>query len=397
MKKKISILSTACGEKENKEITSKNIKEQMCKLPKFKNIEFLRFLFVSVLVYFHLVQLLASLGIKAYLPLQILSRDAHVLVEFFFILSGFFLYFDIQKYQDISFYFIKRFLRLWFVLAFVVALSIISAPFIKYTIVDYVNSLLNILLLNNIGLTNSISNYIHVWYISVLFWISLFYFSLFKLFDKKRVMFSLVIMVYLAYVILFQAFKGNFGSPAIAIYGLLTAGMLRGIAGLGIGLIMGMIYEKYIPNTVRDDEKTNTFHRIIFSIAEIVILFVLANLLVFNVWKINNDFIFVPLFAALIMLFLVKKGIVSKLLENKVSDFLGKFSYSIFVMQGYLIILFYTIFNANFTQVIVGQRILTLSIGCLFAILGGILVYYLIERPSSMWCKNKFLNNGAQK
>ena len=375
-----------------------NIYNQNFKLPKFKNIEFLRFVFVSILVYFHLVQVFISRNITSYLPLEFLSRSAYILVEFFFILAGFFLYFDIQKYKDISSYVKKRFLRLWFVPAFVVLLSIISAPFMKYIIVNYVNSLLNILFLNNIGLTNSVSNYVHTWYICVLFWVSLLYFCLFKLFDYKRVLFFVAIMVYLSYVAIFQALKGSFGSHETVLYGLLTSGMLRGIAGLGIGLMMGMIYERYMClHKVNNNKTTSIFYPIIFSIAEIVILFVLGNLLVFKIWKINNDFIFIPLFVALIWLFLLKKGMISKLLENKISDFLGKFSYSIFVMQGYLIILFYTMFETKFAQLIPEQRLLTLSIGYIFAVFGGILVYYLIEKPSSNWCKNKFLNNGVQK
>lgn len=397
MKKKISIVSNALDAKENIEVFSENHKEQNFKLPKFKNIEFLRFAFVFVLVYFHLVQLFVSQSIEAYLPLGTLSQNAYILVEFFFILSGFFLYFDIRKYNDTSFYAIKKFLRLWFVPAFVVILSIVSAPFMKYIVVNYANSLLNILLLNNIGFTNSVSNYIHTWYICVLFWVSLFYFCLFKLFDREKVIFFISVMVYLSYVAVFQASKGNFGNPETIIYGLLTVGMLRGIAGLGVGLVMGIIYEKYMINRTDNNKKTNVFYYIIFSIAEIIILFVLGNLLVFKVFQMNNDFIFVPLFVALIGLFLVKKGIVSKLLENKVSDFLGKFSYSVFVMQGYLIILFYTIFNADFSEWIVEQRFLTLIIGCLFVVFGGILTYYLIERPSANWCKNKFFNDGVQK
>ena len=43
------------------------------------------------------------------------------------------------------------------------------------------------------------------------------------------------------------------------------------------------------------------------------------------------------------------------------------------------------------------QRALTLFLGVMFGIIGGILVYYLIEKPSSNWCKNKFLNKGVQK
>lgn len=397
MKKKISVVSSACNEDDNVKSVNQEVREQVLKLPKFKNIEFLRFASISVLVYFHLVQVFISRNITGYIPLEFLSQNAYILVEFFFILAGFFLHFDIQKYKDISFYAQKRFLRLWFVPAFAILLSIISAPFIKYIIVNYVNSLLSVLFLNNIGLTNSVSNSVHTWYVCVLFWISLFYFCLFKLFDRKKVIFFTVIIIYISYVTIFQKLKGNFGSFETVVYGFLTVGMIRGIAGLGLGLIMGMIYEKYIFNFAGNNRKTSMFYSVIFSIAEILILFILGNLLVFKVWKINNDFIFVPLFSILIWLFLIKKGIVSKLLENKVSDFLGKFSYSIFVMQGYLIVLFYTVFEANFKQLIIEQRFLTLVIGYIFAVCGGIIVYYLIEKPSSNWCKNKFLNNGVQK
>ncbi len=372
------------------------MQNQNIQLPQFKNIEFLRFIFVAVLVYFHLLQLLISMQMTSYLPLYALSRNAYILVEFFFILSGFFLYFDIQKYTKIGFFATKRFLRLWFVPAFVVLLSIISAPFMKYIIINYINSLLSILFLNNIGLTNSVSNYVHTWYICVLFWVFLFYFCLFKLFDHKKVMFFTVIMVYLSYVAIFQASKGSFSSHETVIYGLLTMGMLRGIAGLGLGLIMGMIYERYMfisLNNVKKKKKTGVFYCIIFSIAEITILFVLFNLLVFKILRFSNDFIFVLLFAILIGLFLVKKGIISRFFENKVSNFLGKFSYSIFVMQGYLLILFSYIFS---NKLMTEQRALTLFLGVLFAISGGILVYYLIEKPSFNWCKNKFLN-GVQK
>ena len=73
---------------------------------KFKNIEFLRYLFTFVIIYFHSVKMRSLyINYDAYENLRTLAINADLSVDFFFIMAGFFLFytFNPDKFAVITF------------------------------------------------------------------------------------------------------------------------------------------------------------------------------------------------------------------------------------------------------------------------------------------------------
>ena len=76
------------------------------------------------------------------------------------------------------------------------------------------------------------------------------------------------------------------------------------------------------------------------------------------------------------VLFLLKRGILSSLLNNKILAYGGKYSYSIYVMQQCSFIL-----SGQIIKQIHCSDGVALALVMLNAILLGIVTYYLIEKP----------------
>ena len=149
-------------------------------MQKLKNIEFLRLIFILILIYCHLPLLTSVLpNIPIYHFISNNAKFSVLVVDFFFVLSGFFLKYTTDFQQDTIDFIKKRMKRLWSVVAFG-SLGYIGLGFfniISYgdNIYDYVYSFF---FLDNIGVTLN-----HVgpsWYVSVLLLVSLFYFYLYK-------------------------------------------------------------------------------------------------------------------------------------------------------------------------------------------------------------------------
>lgn len=124
------------------------------------------------------------------------------------------------------------------------------------------------------------------------------------------------------------------------------------------------------------------------SFVEFYCLIFLLNNFAFHIMSYKNVMIYVFTFSILLILFVFKKGLLSNLLNNDISVCLGKYAYSIYVMQQvsfYLLkISLWKYQNLVYTHVGV-----VLFISLLFSVLVGILVYHLIEKPCSTFLKNK--------
>lgn len=118
----------------NRKISVTNFEMQKSSNPpgKFENIEFLRFLFCIIIVYFHIfhssiLKFIEGLNsTPIYKTLCTNCSDAWIIVEFFFIMAGFFLYKSYLKNKNQTFveFAIKKIIRLWPVFAFATFITI---------------------------------------------------------------------------------------------------------------------------------------------------------------------------------------------------------------------------------------------------------------------------------
>lgn len=163
--------------------------------------------------------------------------------------------------------------------------------------------------------------------------------------------------------------------------------MVRALAGIGLGYFVRMLYNDY-SEVLKSQFNTLKF-KIIFSALEIYLFFTLFYYLCFHASSYNNVLFEVIIFLLLFICFLLHKGILSKLLENNVSSFLGKFTYSIFLSH-YLIKDLWSIYIMNKCQhFVIYHPIINIVSIFIVSIIVGMLTYYLIEKPSAEFLGNR--------
>lgn len=365
-------------------------------LEKIKNIEFLRFIFAIEIVYFHFFIYSKSVfpDFALYKKLFINSTDAFLCVEYFFIIAGFFMYYHLYYKNDSTFeYSINKIIRLWPLLAFSIFVIFLFSLF-HFGKFHFYSNILNLLFLYCTGMLNFPVNNGHSWFICILFWVSIMYHYLHKCFDKK--IFNLIVFgaVFCSYAILIQDTNGYIGSKAHMVNHLFSYGMLRGFASIGLGYFIGMLWQK-ISIYVKDFKIKNQFKSVLFFTAISALELYLSGFIlyysIFSKIEYKNNMIFIVAFVFLFLLFLAKKGILSKLLENNISVFLGKFSYSIYIMQaaGFFMTKPYLWGNKDFMY---SHPYMNISLTVFVCVLIGILSHYFIEERSVKYLKDKLRN-----
>lgn len=347
---------------------------------RYYNVDFLRFLFAIMIVYYHIlpqINSFSSTPLLADLASKVRQAGPNI-VNAFFILSGFFLLqsFDKNPQQDTYKFAINKFIRLWPVMAFSFLIVFIFGNFNKY------NDVLNLLFINSgLGLTIESSANAASWFICVLFFLSIFFHYLMKTFSRKNLIFICSIFTFWGFSILAHAKTGLYSAIILPVF-CLTAGMIRGLACISLGIICADIWEKIknigIKNTI--------LNSVILGIIECLLLYYFIQYSAFHVRKFSIDTYWQLIFIGIFFLFLFNKGFLSKLLNNKLSKILGDFSYSIFVMHFPIITICKKYFWNNFAPEI--SAILTFSI----CIITGILTRILVEKNI-----NKIIKIGATR
>ena len=314
----------------------------MKKLEKIKNIEFLRFLFVIMIVFGHIIQdcvykshLYSDYTLYAkYWPPAV---DAFLCVEYFFIIAGFFLFFHLENKHDSTMKFaIGKFIRLWPLLAFSVILFWILSLFHIVDFYSYGNFVNLFFLYNILPSVYSVNNGAS-WFICSYFWCSILLYYSYRALTQKIFNLGLLFVVIYSFTVMLDWKTGQIPGGHAKIINGISGGLLRAFAGFGLGYFLGMFWD-YISDTVKNFSIKNKWKSAFFFVSvsalEIYLFMFIINNSIFHKIKFNNDILFVIVFCSLFLLFLARKGLLSKLLENNISVFLGKFSFAIYIMQG---------------------------------------------------------------
>lgn len=342
---------------------------------RYCNIDFLRFILAIIIVYGHLTGFLGSFYdseiINKLVKNAMLSGSNSV--SAFFIMSGFFLagvYFK-NHYNSVLDFIINRFIRLWPVIAFSGLILLIFGCFDR-------NDLLNLFFVSNgLALVKEASHNAAIWFVCVLFFLSAFFYYILTTFSQRNSLFIISIITFFNSVLLVQQENSIYCHIITPFY--LTVGMVKGLACMGLGILIGFLYKKYSVKL----QKINVLTCFSLSVIEGILLFNYIYYSVFHSSKYTNSIYYILNFSLLFILFLLSKGIISQFFNKKIFGFLGKYSYSIFVMH-YVII---TIFQKYLWKYMTVKEafIITASV-CLVA---GILVNIYIEKPLNALIKDK--------
>lgn len=346
------------------------------------NIDFLRFLFAVTIVYFHILHdnIIPYIDEnETYILLRELSYDAYTIVECFFIMSGYFLF--QTKNVSIPKFIIKRCIRLWPVLFFSIIVGV--AFFQQGKVIAIINSFF----LQCIGVSLDYKGI--NWYISPLFWGSILIFTVTKCFDDRKAALFIGILSYFGYVLNINITHGGFGRATF--FGVVNLGLARAIAGIGLGYLIGVILEEiknmnfyYRGEGIKNKLSVNLCYFAVCKTAvctfvETGCLIYLAGFFVFGINN-RNQIIVVILFVLLFLSFIFKGGILSKVLNHPFLGNVGKYAYSIYVMQQ---IGFWILQRTIWKTAIINHVSFCLIISTLFCVILGIITYYAIEKPFS--------------
>lgn len=346
---------------------------------KYHNIEFLRILFAIIIVYYHILHSNILAYVKEnelYFFLAESCDAAGIIVECFFIISGYFLFYSYLNKPSVSMlqFAIKKIARLHPVLLFSI---IISVTFFYH---GSEAAVFNSLFLQCIGISTEYKGI--NWYISPLFWVTMFYFALLKVIDNKKANLLIGVFTYFSYVLLIN---NTFGRETI--YGFLNLGLLRALAGIGLGYLIGLTMCE-MKRLSYNAGKLFLFARFfISSMIEFLSFFYLIKWFLCGK-SYSNSFIVVLVFSILFICFLKKDGFLSRILDRKIFSILGRYAYSIYVMQQ---ISFYVLQKSIWQTAIVNNVGMCIIISVCFSISVGIITYHFVEQPcSKLYLKLKF-------
>lgn len=233
-----------------------------------------------------------------------------------------------------------------------------------------------------------------IWYIGPFFWISLFIIALIRTFNTQKLSLLLAIFIYFGYTINIQNSGGGLGRAVI--WSWCSLATIRILAGLSLGVILAIINQTYNKYKKIEYTKLNANIQLLFySFLELLLLILIFRFMLYTRLPFKNVLVFIVFFSSLFLLFINKKGLISSLLNISFFNFLGRYSYSIYVMQQ---VAFYVLTktlwkNSNLMST---HPYYVLITSFVFSIILGIVTYHLIERPIGLLLKKRFKFNDEQ-
>lgn len=350
---------------------------------KMYNIEFLRFIFSVIIVYYHILHsniMNYTGGASIYERLNDMCNYANIIPAAFFVLSGYFFFVSYKSKPQMS---IKEFTynkiaRLWPVLAFSFVIGILFFDYSPYS------SFLNILFLQCIGISLDYAGI--TWYVSPMFWALIFYYALLKIFkDNKKINFLICIIVYFSFTYNINCLGGGFGRATVNNF--ISLGLLSGLAGVGFGYLIGVSIDnisnlEYVKN-FKPNKLQSVFITLVISVVELACFAYMIYYSVFSSDTYKNIFFNIFVFSVLMICMITGKGLLSRITNNKYIGFVGKYSYSIYIMQQ---ISFYILQRTLWqnTDYVQHHAYRCLAISVAFSVLVGVVVYYVIEKPCAV-------------
>lgn len=308
-------------------------------------------------------------------------------VDYFFILSGFVLAQSVLNNQHFeSFKFAKsRYLRLFPVYIFSILLTlIILKVFHTHLGQPDFGDIVRILIIGELLPFKQYSNFIFYeplgisWSISAEFWTGIIFYPILYVFHQKIKQFVFPFLVLTALICFFviNNNSNNFMNIHYDRYTeLLPFGFLRALLGYTFGTIAYYIVE-FIH--AKMPEQSN----ILISILQITILSLIIYLYFKNNYLKNNEYYSIFLFALMIISLSFKSGVILKLTNNYLGEWLGKISYPMYLLHPLCIIITKEYFSNLFSLL----ALLFYLISILFL---AIITHIFIENKFMLYFKRK--------
>ena len=279
-------------------------------------------------------------------------------VEFFFILSGFFLAYTFNPAKTAVDYIKKRFIQF-------VPLVVFGTILCGGGLASFKGALF----LQNTGLAFKSLLDTPAWYIGILFWVCLFYFALMKAVSDKNKLYLITGVVTFLSCLIIANIRENM------IFGIIPMEMMKGIACVGAGILLHAITKigKYSANI------WYTLLEAFLIVWTVLILFYTPMALPYWTYR-------VILYSVLIYLFLVRRGHITQVLDKPIFSKLSQFSLSMFLTHFFLTktsFTFGTLWFINRYRPIwmENDKALVIALVLLSAVVVAVFAHYFVEKP----------------
>ncbi len=318
---------------------------------KMMNVEFLRILFTVDVVLAHFIACL-NVPFNAGLP-----------VEFFFILSGYFLALKFNPDKTVPQIAKARFAA-W------MPLIVFGGLLCNGNL----QSFKALLFLQSTGIAFDNVPNAPAWYLAILFWVSIFYFCVFRAFKAETAKLVVGTLSFLLSVVCAQTGVGIW--DRIFLY--FPRGLITGTACVGIGCMLAQVCVRNGNASVKKG-------------AGVVEALLLAYVVVagfvkgaaFREWA-----AWIIVYVALIALFIRKEGAVSRFFERPVFARAAQYSLSVYLTHWFLSVNFQDAISVNLPWVM-AHKFLVAAMMLTASALLGIIARHAVEIPFGNWLKKK--------
>ena len=320
-------------------------------VPRMMNMEFLRLIFTFGIVSYHLAERLS------------LFNEGWLGVEFFFILSGFFLTMTFNPDRttgDFAKSKIIHFIPLLLLCAFLGKAKIIPV-------------LSNVLFLQSTGLSDDVVPP-QSWFLAVLFWVSLFYFYMMKICPVKVSRLIFALLTFFSY----SACR-HFGWDGM-INNIFSIRLFRGVAGIGLGYFTAYFYRI----TIKNEYKNALF----YTVMEIVTLFYAVGLMFVESIYPENQIISVIMFSFLIFLFSLKRGCISQYFDKPFFAKISACSFAVYMTHWFVVIDVVLRWKQKF-PLLQDHKYVLMTGTIILSWIIGIFVHKYIEKPTTAFLKKR--------
>lgn len=255
-------------------------------------------------------------------------NHGYIGVEFFFIMSGFFLRKSFRNSdKNMLSYARRRIRKLYphYILSFAIMLgvSVLTGVYVK----ESYNCVAEVFMLQNLGFTRGGVNY-PCWYLSVLFWGSLLLFGCMKYLGRpiNTAILTMLPIFYYGYSIIFEDGRAEIWNTAHGVY----LPLIRGLADLSLGIILYNIYE------ILQRKKLYRF-KMAVCVTEIVSFLLVIALIV---CPLNLDVVTVLMISIFILATLNEQSILECIGRFRIVQWISQYEYAIFLNHAVIVMLF---------------------------------------------------------
>ena len=355
-------------------------------MPKIKNLEFLRVVGCFAILALHFGSDFKAFAQECELFDNILrlSRHGQKAVDLFFILSGFFFALKLDTTQSLWTFLKKKLIRMYPVILFSMILFSICAIFglVKF---NFFNSLTDLLLINGTSLVLQWGQGAVSWYVSTLLWVMALLFYVQKYYSRAAANLLVALGTVFSYAMIIHAQKGGIHNHLTTYGYVFSISMLRGFGGIGVGYFIALWYQQYLQNPL-----TQPFSRsktLICTALEAIGLYVIIGGLLFHKIKAPNQLFFIAAYAVVIVLFLLRKGWISRLLDHDLWVKLSQYTFAIYICHSLIRSLLKYNIAAKYPKLVTAYPACYALLALVLSVALGVLVYYLVEKPAAKYLK----------